>query len=607
MGFLFNTIQNIPLRFLGLKYVPGIPIRLRRGMLDTFTKLKARVKEITVAEQKLSSSYTINGITAKGFEFLFGKTLERNKDNVLSPTIESLERNPTKIKTNIFNLFIGEENSLAPLADLSSLTSLSLENPEQWTISITHHNQIYEKLEPHFPRWIASLKNADEASKQFWPTIANGFSYNLLVLKKIGATDLENLKLQFSSVWLDEWEILVESGVLYCIDMSIFSTVKTSEVDGFPRFTPSTITLLQQDPQLKVLNPIAVRVAGYNEEEVQIYTRHNSTESAWIYALLAAKTSITVYGIWCGHVYHWHIVPASMQMTMYNNLPEEHTLYKLIDPQSNYLTQFNEILLLIWGAIAPPTSIASSKQFLRLMNTFAKDRNYFDDDPLTALEQHSIEEQDFSVNEPWDQYPIVAHYLKIWKVVDDYISTIVDATYLDDSTVVEDKALREWMEDAANRDEGNIKGLPKMNSKDALKKVLTSLIYRLTVHGGSRLSSRSALALMFVPNFPPCLQKASIPTPNTTMSTKELLEYLPNTGSIGRMVGFLYIFLFSTPYESFIPQEGVDAHLFFPGGKDDPRNQALIQLRNAMIEFITEFQGDLHPPQIHQWPLNIET
>ena len=31
------------------------------------------------------------------------------------------------------------------------------------------------------------------------------------------------------------------------------------------------------------------------------------SDPAWLYALQAAKTSITVWGIWLGHVYHWHI------------------------------------------------------------------------------------------------------------------------------------------------------------------------------------------------------------------------------------------------------------------------------------------------------------
>ena len=36
------------------------------------------------------------------------------------------------------------------------------------------------------------------------------------------------------------------------------------------------------------------------------------------------RASVTVYGIWLGHVYHWHIVTAAMQMTLYNTLQSDH-------------------------------------------------------------------------------------------------------------------------------------------------------------------------------------------------------------------------------------------------------------------------------------------
>jgi len=46
------------------------------------------------------------------------------------------------------------------------------------------------------------------------------------------------------------------------------------------------------------------------------YSARSASPGAWLYALQAAKTSVTVYGIWLGHVYHWHLVTAAMQMTM---------------------------------------------------------------------------------------------------------------------------------------------------------------------------------------------------------------------------------------------------------------------------------------------------
>jgi hypothetical protein len=144
-----------------------------------------------------------------------------------------------------------------------------------------------------------------------------------------------------------------------------------------------------------------------------------------------------------------------------------------------------------------------------------------------------------------------------------------------------------------------------MDSRDALRRTLTSHVYRITAHGISRLNSTSNPALTFVANYPHCLQRTDMPSPRAAISTKTLLSYLPKTDTIGQSLNFYFIFAFSPPYESFIPLGGVDSELFFPGGSADPRNQALIRLRNGLAAFIKDYQPGM--PQRFQWPRNIET
>jgi hypothetical protein len=161
------------------------------------------------------------------------------------------------------------------------------------------------------------------------------------------------------------------------------------------------------------------------------------------------------------------------------------------------------------------------------------------------------------------------------------------------------------MDAASPSGDGNISGLPKMDSRDSLERVLTSLLYRVTAHGVSRLNSTANPALTFVANYPHCLQSSDIPKPSTPIDTKTLLTYLPNTETIGEAVNFYFTFVFSPPYEPFIPLGGVDANLFFPGGTGDVRNRALIQLRTGLASFIDDYEPGT--PQRFQWPLNIET
>jgi hypothetical protein len=113
--------------------------------------------------------------------------------------------------------------------------------------------------------------------------------------------------------------------------------------------------------------------------------------------------------------------------------------------------------------------------------------------------------------------------------------------------------------------DGNIEGLPEMKSRAALQRVLTSFLYRVTAHGISRLTSTANPALTFTANFPHCLQRTDIPKPSARIDTKTLLTYLPNAETIGEAVNFYFIFVFSPPYEPFIPLDGADTNLFFPG------------------------------------------
>src|SRR5262249_53830692 len=229
---------------------------------------------------------------------------------------------------------------------------------------------------------------------------------------------------------------------------------------------PSTVTVLVQDPVTKAMTPELVRVAGGNNEPKVFSRQGSTTASAWMYALQAAKVSVTVFGIWLGHVYQWHIVTAAMAMTMFANLSARHPVRKLLEPQSNYLIPFDDVLLLSWSLVAPPTSIATGWQFLELMDLYAKGRQFFDDDPTTTLEQFGLSESDFTTQEAWDQYPIVGHLLSIWNATGRYVNTVVDQAYRTDHDVQRDQELQKWIVESGTENGGNVRGLPAMDSKD---------------------------------------------------------------------------------------------------------------------------------------------
>lgn len=600
-----TAITQMPLR-AAYPHLPAIP-QDPAGMLETLGKLSIRAEQVTQAKQSLTRELTIRGVTRTAYAFLFGETATTAGSDAGAALAKLLQEHPDRVSPDVYERSLRAQ-SQDQLAASTSMTSkpVALVDPEQFSISWTTVPDVYRSGLPSLPRWASSLTDADSATEQFWPMIAeHGLAFNLILPQRVTRATAESLRRKLNGGWTHELQMASAAGNLYVIDMSRFEALQPHSVSGAPRFTPSTVTLLTHNPHTKALIPIAVLVSGYRGRGRKLFTRATATDGAWLYALQAAKASLTVFGIWLGHVYHWHLVTAAMQMTMLNALPNAHPVYQLLAPQSKYVIAFDGILLALWSRIAPPTPLADATQFLSLANDYAAGRSYFDDDPKTTLTRLGLREADFTVATPWDQYPVVQRLLAVWDLVETYVESCVHATYRTDVSVAGDHDLQTWIASSSASSGGNIRGLPRMNSRTALQRVLTSLLYRVTVHGVARLSSTSNPALTFVANFPHCLQRTNIPDPHAPLNTRSLLTYLPNMATIGETASFYFTFAFSTPYEPFIPLGGVATELFFPGGPGDLRNRALIELRRGVVAFMDDYQPDA--PQRFQWPRNIET
>jgi hypothetical protein len=585
IGLLWFILQvhRLPLALLGLEgliSMPAVPFRIAE-LPDTILKLYERTKQIRPAKDGLSTAFTLdagtaNEKTATAYTFMYGQ---------------------------------GE--------------SRSLNLPEQFSMGWTTLGSIDQRAAPLLPIWAASLTDANAATAQFWPTIARyNLAFNLLPLEKLSATRAAHFRTELAEHWTAQMDHLLGAGRLYVIDMTLFSKVAPPDT-ALPRFTPSTLTFLEFEPARKAFTPFLVQVS--NGATTRHFTNTPATASTWLYALQAAKVSITVWGIWLGHVYHMHVVTAAMQMTMFQYLRSLHPVHQLLGRQSQYLIGFDEFLLFDW-AIGPPTSITNSGDFLRLLDAYAQGRTFFADDPHTTLQALGLNVDDFTslpAGDPnrveWDLYPVARYLLALWNITSTYVGSVISANYANDSSVAGDAPLQRWIKASGDPLEGNVRGLPAMNSRAALTSVLTSLIYRITSHGASRMEQIANPALTFMGNFPPCLEDSRIPDPNSLLTTRELLAYLPKTGTMGEMATFLFTFVYSPPYVSFIPVAGIQAELSFRGPAEAACNNALIQYRRDLLAFMEFYAADSNhqnlpavmnfqvtPAQIHQWELNIE-
>ena len=592
-----SFLKKLPSLEWGFEHCPAIPYwadeygdpDLKRVIAQVL-KLNGRGQEGSSGYEGLSTVYTIDGETTSAYEFLYGKSFD-GSDTYKPPP-----------------------GSRPP-------TELALERADDFTLSWTTYQDMHRHSQDLVRPFADTLTEHDAATRSFWPTIANfGVGYNLLVLAKVGEGRAAELEEEFGAVWsAEDMGARQEAGLLYEIDMRILESVGSSKaLDGSVRFVPATVTVLKQDPESKALTPIAIRV-WTNGQPPRVFT---GRDNAWLYALQAAKTSITVWGIWLGHVYHWHIVTAAMQMTMYNHLPKGHRLYQLLQPQSQSLIDFDFVLLThLWEQISPPTPLSGYMPLLRLLDRFAEDRTFFDDDPLSELRRRRLDVNDFTVVTEWDAYPVVGYLLDMWDITGDYVTAVVNDLYASDEDVAQDEHLKAWMTASGHREHGNVRGLPEVDTRAELAKVLTSIVYRVTAHGAGSLNPSVDPVLSFVANFPPCLQSVDVPEPTADLSTKDLLNHLPHTGTIGGMATFYFTFAYSKPYAALIPKDGPTADQYY---SQENCNEALVAYRKRIGEFTDEYalswnealariRGSASGPlpryaenQAEQWPLSIE-
>ena len=344
-------------------------------IVDTLDKLIARGQYLIQAKDGLSIQFTLNHITATAERFMLGTESQVQLAGDLRGLLTLIESFLGKVsaasldanrvdsafsrlraKVDAWLEFRTEASArhLTPMAGPSEgddYSAFAMEEPSQFSMAWTTFEDVFRKGYPHIAEYSAAITDPQEATRQFWPMLrSTALPYNLFVLQKLNAANVSTFRQNFETGWLAKYDELLEAGRLYGIDMTIFSDLEPQQVtNGTVRFTPSTMTLLEMD-DLKNLNPIAVYVADpTNMNHVQIYT---PSSPAWIYGLLAAKTSLTVHGIWLGHVYIQHLVTASMQMTMLNTLPVTHIVYQLLAPHCNYTIAFDLTLLLGWSSLS---------------------------------------------------------------------------------------------------------------------------------------------------------------------------------------------------------------------------------------------------------------
>ena len=608
---------------------PALPVPAGAHTADEIasivSRMLARGQYLMQAQDALSVTYTLQGITATAERFTLGTASHVQRADALRA-----------IYTVVQNFFarsgLGYELETRVLPELESLAStiahwlpapltrpdpvqpdesgadysaFALEDMRQFAMGWTALEDVFRRAYPRLGEFVRAATDAQAATDQFWPILSGtALPFNLLVLQRLTAGNAEPFRTRFGPAWTAEIAALLGQGRLYGIDMTIFAGLAPQDLpNGTTRSTPSTMALLAMGDD-GAPRPIATYVADpQNGTNAQVY---GPSSPAWIYSLLAVKTSLAVHGIWLGHVYTLHIVTAAMQMALWDTLPPDHILFQMLAPQSRFTIAFDFLLLAGWSRLSPPTSISDPSKFLTLCGKYAATHDFFSTDPPVMLASLGLDEPTFTApgQPPWSRYPNVARTMRLWDLTAAYVQGVIDAGYASDTDVAQDPHLAAWIAAASAPDGGNITGLPQIRTKAALVQLVTSYVFRIAFHGMGRLRSMGNPEPSFAPNMPPTLQSTRIPSADEQVSTGDLLrEFLPRTGTIGELLTFYDIFSFNAPYQPLVPSTGPETASPFDARYPGATN-ALIAFRRGIEQIVRDLEPDW--VQIGQWPLNIE-
>jgi hypothetical protein len=105
-------LPQLPVRELGLAYVPAVPVDSAR-MVDTLVRLGVKVKQREQALQGLSKTFTIGRSTARACAFLFGREAADTKAAAGHERLRGfLDRNPMAILPSLVEKLKQQDDEL---------------------------------------------------------------------------------------------------------------------------------------------------------------------------------------------------------------------------------------------------------------------------------------------------------------------------------------------------------------------------------------------------------------------------------------------------------------------------------------------------------------
>ncbi|XP_071335427.1 hydroperoxide isomerase ALOXE3-like isoform X2 [Trachinotus anak] len=358
----------------------------------------------------------------------------------------------------------------------------------------------------------------------------------------------------------------------------------------------AALCLLYLTPE-KTLLPIAIQLGQHPSEENQIFLP-SDLESDWLLAKIFVRNADAVYSEMISHFLRTHQLGEVFTIATLRNLPMIHPLHKLLIPHHRDTLHANIIAranLFGSGRIFETFSITSEGQIEILRRGFSQ-TTYASLCPHENIAARGLE------SIPNFHYRDDA--LRLWDIINSFVTAIVAYYYPSDSEVSADSELQEWVNEIFYYGFlGKVdSGIPSsFHTVEELIKFVTMVIFTSSCQHAAMHRGQFDF-LGWTPNGPLLLSQAP-PTTKGQSSMETILATLPNKSAAGLSMSTLW--LLSAEYEDFVPLGTYPEQHF-----DEPAVLQMIKDFQAELSSlsvaITKRNSELELPYVYMNPKEIE-
>ncbi|XP_030612198.1 hydroperoxide isomerase ALOXE3-like [Archocentrus centrarchus] len=327
----------------------------------------------------------------------------------------------------------------------------------------------------------------------------------------------------------------IEKGNIFLCDYKLLDGIEGNTINGKKQYLMAPLILLQKTCDGNMI-PVAIQLKQKPAEDNPIFLPTDS-EYDWLIAKIFVKSADFNFFELSVHLLRTHMLVEVYTLSLLQNLPMVHPLYKLLIPHTRYTLEINflarKLLLSKDGDLAKFTSSGGEGAMTILKRS------------MSSLTYSSLCIPDDIAERGLDDVPNFCYRddgLKLWEIIHRFVKSVLCHYYKTDDEVQQDSELQNWIREIFEHGflSQESSGIPqKFTSVDEMVKFVTMVIFTCSAQHSAVNSGQYDFGA-WMPNSPTSLQLPP-PTKKGTASEQSMLDSFPDVNTTVHGMAILWL------------------------------------------------------------------